>query len=93
MKTPESYEKQAIKKYLDSIGAWYFSPYMAGFGKSGVGDIVGCYNSAFFSIEVNREGKEPTKIQERHMAEIEAAGGMAFWGPAEKVIENFRQRI
>ena len=64
MKTPESYEKADIKKYLDSIGAWHFSPYMAGFGKAGVPDIVFCYQGRFGAIEVKREGKTPTKLQE-----------------------------
>ena len=59
MRTPEGYEKDEIKKYLDSIGAWYFCPYMAGFGKSGVPDIVACIQGKFWAIEVKREGKEP----------------------------------
>jgi len=86
MRSPEGHEKQAIKKYLDSIGAWYFSPYMAGFGKSGVPDIVCCLNGKFIGIEVKRDGKVPTVIQNRTMEEISAVGGIAIWGTAEKVI-------
>ena len=86
MKTPEGYEKDEICEYLDSIGAWYFKPVMNGFGKSGVPDIVGCLNGKFFSIEVKREGKEPTPIQGRRMSEIWRAGGIAIWGTAKKVI-------
>jgi Holliday junction resolvase len=90
MKTPESYEKADICKYLDSIGAWYFKPYMAGFGKSGVPDIIGCWRGRFFSIEVKREGKKPTKIQEDRIAEVESVGGKAFWGTAAKVVPEFK---
>ena len=86
MRTPEGYEKDAIKKYLDSIGAWYFCPYMAGFGKAGVADIIACIKGRFVSIEVKREGKEPTPIQERRMNEIRQAGGIAFAGTAQMVI-------
>ena len=103
MKTPESYEKDDIKKYLDieavkvrhnGLGIlWYYCPFMAGYGKSGVSDIVGCYRGKFFAIEVKREGKEPTPIQTRRMAEIEAAGGKTFWGTAAKVIPEFEAWI
>jgi Holliday junction resolvase len=59
---------------------------MAGFGKSGVPDIVACINGKFVSIEVKREGKEPTALQWQRMAEIDLAGGFAYWGTAARVI-------
>lgn len=90
MKSPEAYEKDDICKYLDSIGAWYFRPYMAGFGKAGVADIIGCYEGWFFSIEVKRAGKKPTPRQEARMAEIRATGGFACWGTAGKVIREMK---
>lgn len=94
MKTPEGYEKDEIKKYLDGLAeCWHFAPYMAGFGKSGVPDRVGCYRGKFFSIEVKREGKEPTPIQWRRMREVEAAGGETFWGTAAKVVPEFEEWI
>lgn len=88
MKTPESFEKAEICKYLDSIGAWYFKPMMNGFGKAGVPDIIACWRGYFFGIEVKREGKKPTALQERRMAEINEANGVALWGTAEKVIKE-----
>jgi hypothetical protein len=95
MKTPEGYEKDDIKKYLDKATpiVWYYCPLMAGYGKTGVSDIVGCYRGKFFAIEVKREGKQPTPIQNRRMAEIEAAGGKTFWGTAAKVIPEFEAWI
>ena len=93
MKSPEGHEKAAIKKYLVSIGAWFFSPFMSGYGKSGVPDIVACVNGRFVSIEVKREGKEPTKLQDTRMAEIRKAGGYAVWGTAERVIPQLRRLI
>ena len=86
MKTPEGYEKDKIKKYLDSIGAWYFCPYMAGFGKRGVPDIVACIYGRFWGIEVKREGKKPTPIQRRRMDEIIKEGGNVSAGTAAQVI-------
>ena len=96
MKTPEAYEKAEIKKYLDRGKPliWYFSPYMAGFGKSGVSDIIGCHRfKGFFAIEVKRPLKEPTVIQWKRLGEIEEAGGKGFWGTADKVISKFEAWI
>lgn len=90
MKTPEGYEKDDICKYLDTLQrCWYFRTFTAGFGKSGVADIIGCFSGRFFSIEVKREGKHLTVLQWKRVSETTAAGGKAFWGTAEKVIPEF----
>lgn len=94
MRSPEGIEKDKIDKYLKTTGAWFCKPATFGFGASGVPDIVGCYlvptygeaYGRFFSIEVKREGKYPTPVQERRLKEIRKAGGLGFWGTAEKVI-------
>ena len=94
MKNPESYEKAAIKEFLDQIGpdrCWYFMPLMAGFGKSGVPDIMGSLCGACFGIEVKRPGKQPTAIQARRMAEIARTNGIAFAGTADVVIAAMRE--
>lgn len=93
MRSPESYHKEDIKKFLATIDCWHFSPFMKGFGKNGVPDIVGCYQGRFFSIEVKREGSKPTPIQERRMAEIRKAGGWAVAGTAPVAIEIFRKQF
>ena len=93
MKTPEWHEKQEIKAFLDKLGpdrCWYFMPLMAGYGKSGVPDIMGSLCGACFGIEVKRPGKEPTAIQDRRMKEIRSAGGHAVAGTAEVVIHVLR---
>lgn len=107
MRTPEAFEKDDIKKYLDK-GApflWYFLPYMHGYGASGIPDIVGCKATIikpemvgtkvglWFSAEVKREGKNPSILQDRRMKEIGMAGGKTFWGTAEKVIGEFEAWI
>lgn len=90
MKTPEGYEKDDICRYLDSIEAWYFRHYAAGYGKSGQPDLVCCIDGCFVGIEVKREGKKPTKLQEERMRQINMAGGRAFWGTAGKVIPEIK---
>ena len=91
MRSPEGYEKIEIKKHLDNIDAWHFSPYMAGFGKSGVPDIVACYRGKFIGIEVKREGKLLTKLQLHCLEAVKTAGGWALWGTAEKVIAEIER--
>lgn len=93
MHSPEWYEKRDICVYLDSINAWYFKPTTHGFGGSGVPDIIFCYNGQFGSIEVKREGKEPTKLQEKRMEEIAKVGGATFWGTAERVVPAIQEWI
>lgn len=95
MKTPESYEKAEIKTYLKSLGTrcWYFMPQQAGFGLSGVPDIIACINGRFYAIEVKRPGKLPTLLQDKRMQEIKAAGGYALWGTAEKVIKDLNDYL
>ena len=90
MKTPEGYEKAEIKKYLTSIGAFHFSPTMAGYGRSGVPDIVACIGGRFWGIEVKREGKKPTPRQWKMMAEINEAGGASLCGTAAVVIRGLQ---
>lgn len=91
MRSPEGFEKDAIKKFLATIDCWHFSPFMKGFGKNGVPDIVGCYKGRLFGIEVKRSFEiKPTSIQLRRMGEIRKAGGIAIVGPAAGVIEEFK---
>ena len=91
MRTPESIEKAEIDSFLKSIGAYFISPATYGYGASGTPDRVCCLGGKFIGIEVKREGKEPTPIQERRMSEIRRAGGVTFWGTAEKVIGEMKQ--
>lgn len=88
MKTPEAYEKADVDKYLKSIGAYNVKPATFGYGSSGHADRVCCINGEFWSLEVKREGKKPTKIQELRMQEVAKAGGMVAWGTAEKIIDE-----
>jgi hypothetical protein len=93
VKTPEFYEKKDISDFLDSLApdCWYFKPLMAGYGKAGVSDIVGCYKGTMFTVEVKREGRSPTPIQEGRMSEVGKARGWPFWGTASKVIPELKQ--
>lgn len=83
--TPESKVKEKAKRILDSIGAYYFMPATGGYGRSGVPDIVGCFNGVFFAIECKANGGRPTALQLREIDRINVAGGFAIVVDEENV--------
>jgi Holliday junction resolvase len=80
--TPEGRVKRKIKDVLKSFGAdvYYFMPAMGSFGRSGVPDIVACVYGTFVGIEVKADKRKnpPTELQNKNLAEIQAAGGVAL---------------
>ncbi len=75
--TPEAKVKNKAVKQLKELGAYYFFPATAGFGKSGVPDIVACYKGMFFGIECKAGKNKPTPLQDKNLREIRVAGGCA----------------
>jgi Holliday junction resolvase len=86
MRTPEGNEKAALDKFLEEIGAYVIKPVTFGYGKSGAPDRVCCIGGQFWGLEVKREGKDPTPIQNRRMREIIENGGRVAWGTASDII-------
>ena len=78
MATPESKVKKQVKKILDDVGAYHFSPMMDGYGKSGVPDIIACVKGKFVGIECKAGKNEPTLLQKHNMKLINQAGGLAI---------------
>ena len=79
MLTPESRLKAEIKKYLDALpGVTYRMPVQTGYGKRFL-DFVVCWRGKYVEFETKAEGKKPTPLQEKRIAEVNAAGGFAFW--------------
>jgi len=76
--TPEKKVKDKVVKILKQHGIYYFFPATHGFGRSGVPDIVCCFNSLFMGIECKAGTNKPTALQEKEMADIRKAGGMTF---------------
>lgn len=77
-KTPEAKVKDRVKKQLEQMGAYYFFPQTGGYGKSGVPDIVGCYQGFFFGIECKAGKNKPTALQEKQLRDIAGAEGFAM---------------
>ena len=76
--TPEVKVKRKVTAQLKELGCYYFLPATGGYGKSGVPDIVGCYNGRFFGIECKAGKNKPTALQEKNLAEIAKAVGIAL---------------
>ena len=92
MKTPEGYVRDDVDKWLKAIGVYFIKPMTFGYGGSGCPDRVCCFNGRFAGIEIKREGKLPTPIQNRRMAEIRKSGGIAVWGDsAPMIIEKLKE--
>lgn len=76
--TPEGKVKAKLKKTLDEMGIWHFSPFQAGMGRAGIPDIIACYNGLFVAFECKANGNKPTALQQREIDTIRKARGIAF---------------
>ena len=76
--TPEAKVKARVVKLLKAHNIYYFFPATHGFGRSGVPDIICCYNSLFMGIECKAGKNKPTALQEKEMRKIRDAFGVAF---------------
>ena len=86
--TPEAKVKAKVKKILDGHGIYYFLPATGGYGRSGVPDIICCYNSQFLAIECKATAKnKPTALQEKEMRKIREAFGETFVIHADNIDE------
>lgn len=75
---PEVKVKQRVTALLKAAGAYYFYPVTGGYGNSGVPDIVVCHHGRFIGIECKAGKNKPTKLQEKNLRDIAAAGGIAL---------------
>jgi len=76
--TPEAKVKASVKKILDELHIYHFSPFQAGMGRAGVPDLICCYNGRFIGIECKAGKGKTTALQDRELAAIHAAGGFAY---------------
>ena len=76
--TPEGKVKRVVVKQLKELGAYYFFPMTGGYGKSGVPDIIGCYEGKFFGIECKAGKNKPTALQLKNIKDIRDNNGIAI---------------
>lgn len=76
--TPEGRVKAAVKKILTEAGAWYCTPLGAGYGRAGVPDFIVCHRGKFVAIECKAGRGKTTALQDREIAAVRAADGLAL---------------
>lgn len=76
--TPEKKVKNRLKKQLDEMGIYHFSPFQAGMGRAGIPDVIGCYRGLFVAFECKAGKGKTTLLQEREINAIRTAKGLAF---------------
>jgi Holliday junction resolvase len=77
-RTAEGKVKDAVIKILKERGAYYFFPVTGGFGRSGVPDVVACYEGQFIGIECKAGTNKPTALQLAELAKIDKAKGVTM---------------
>ena len=76
--TPEKKVKVAVRKLLTEFSVYHFSPAANGFGRAGIPDIICCFKGRFIAIECKAGKGTTTALQDRELAAIRTAGGMAM---------------
>lgn len=76
--TPEAKVKKRVVAVLKEHGAYYFYPVTGGYGRSGVPDIVACWQGRFIGIECKAGDNLPTPLQEKNLEEIRKNNGIAL---------------
>jgi Holliday junction resolvase len=76
--TPEAKVKKKVVAILKEYKAYFFYPVTGGYGRSGVPDIIVCYNGCFIGIECKAGTNKPTPLQEKNLKDIQAAGGVSL---------------
>lgn len=80
--TPEGIIKNRLVMFLRSLKPvpYFFFPATHGYGRSGVPDVIGCWQGRFFAVECKAEGKakQTTALQKLEIEKIKQGGGIAF---------------
>lgn len=77
MKAEKIFETK-IKRYLDTVGAWYVKFFANRYTEEGIPDILCCIDGYFLGIEVKAMDGKPSLLQLNKVGEIRKAGGFAF---------------
>lgn len=78
-KTPEGKVKDRLVKHLKDKGIYYFFPATHGYGRSGVPDVIACYEGLFLAFECKAtKKKKPTALQEKELLAIDCAEGFVM---------------
>ena len=76
--TPEGKVKKVGRAIMTKMGMYHFPAFSGGYGRSGVPDDIGCYQSYFIAVEYKANGGKPTALQLKNMDDIRKSGGIAL---------------
>jgi len=85
--TPEKKVKLKVVALLKQHSAYCFYPVAGGFGSAGIPDIVACFMGRFIAIECKAGKGKTTALQDKNIAQIKDAGGLAIVVNEENLIE------
>jgi len=74
---PEGRFSDSLQKQLRQRGAWVYKPPAGPHGRRGVPDLLICYHGRFLALELKMPGNTATPLQQRELASVVHAGGMA----------------
>ena len=67
-----------VKDFLKEQGCWFLKTWSNGVQRSGVPDILACYNGYFFGIELKAPKGTPSDLQIYNLLQIDKSGGYAI---------------
>lgn len=70
--------EEKVKKFLKEQGCWVLKTWSNGVQRSGVPDLLVCYNGYFLGIELKAETGKPSELQLWNIEKIREAGGIAI---------------
>lgn len=78
-----------IRELLTAYRVFHYKHWQGPMSVPGISDIIGCYKGRFFAIEIKTDKGKVTDLQSNFLANVEAAGGIAFVARSvEDVIEG-----
>lgn len=67
-----------VKDFLKERKAWFLKTWSNGVQRSGVPDILACYDGRFLGIELKAPKGKPSELQIYNLREIHESGGYAI---------------
>lgn len=72
----EAQIKRDIKRYLESVGAFWSAVKGGAHSKTGDPDLIACHQGRYYGIEAKTDIGRQSEWQKLRQAEIEKAGGV-----------------
>ena len=91
--TEESEIKRKIKKYLDSVGAFWSAVTGGAYSKPGDPDLIACFRGRYIAIEAKTPRGVQSPIQKRRQREIMEAGGIYILARNTEDVEDVIEEI